>query len=50
MRPGVLDVGRQRDRAPCGQCGLGYVEVKEREPWPDAGIQDGFAHGGLTPQ
>src|SRR5512145_3015892 len=46
MRPGVLDIGRQRDRATLCQGGVGYVDVKERELRPDAGIQDGFGHSG----
>jgi hypothetical protein len=48
MRPDVLDVGRQRDRATFAQRGVGDVDVKESELRPDAGVEDGLGHGGST--
>src|SRR5438132_8885659 len=42
MRPGVLDVGRQRDRTTFDQGGVGNVDVEERELRPNACVEDGL--------
>src|ERR1043166_7109487 len=49
MRPRVLHVRGQHDRALLGERGLLHVEVIERERRPDARVEYGFVRHRLTP-
>jgi len=47
MRPGVLNIGRQRYRAAFRERGLRDVEIVKRQHGTDAGVINGSAHKGL---
>ena len=50
MRPGILDVGLQGDRAPFARRGVGDVDIKEREFRSNAAVQNSHGHGAVTPR
>ncbi len=48
MRPGILDIGRQRHHLARGQAGTVDVEIVARQHRSDAGVIDGLRHGRLN--